>query len=120
MRSLYWFRNDVRASDNLALTEAVNSSDELVAVFILTPATWRAHDAAPCKIRFILENLRELSKKLWGHGIPLLIRKEPSFADCPKLLKAICKQHKIDAIYFNHEYPLDERERDKVVIETLK
>ena len=119
MRSLYWFRSDLRMADNLALNEAIASSRVLIAVFILTPSTWKAHDAAPCKIRFLLENLKSLSETLWKQGIPLLIRKGPSFADCPESLDKLCKQHNIDAIYFNHEYPLDESHRDDAVIKKL-
>jgi len=119
MRSLYWFRADLRLADNLALAEAMQISDFLIAVFILTPNTWKAHNAAPCKIRFLLENLKSLSEALWKQGIPLLIRKGPSFSDCPKVLDKLCHQYDINGIHFNHEYPLDERERDEVVTKKL-
>ena len=99
MRRLYWFRSDLRLADNLALAEAVRSSDFLIAVFIITPATWKAHHAAPCKIRFLLENLKALSETLWKQGIPLLIRKGPSFSDCPKVLEKLCNQYDIDTIH---------------------
>lgn len=119
MRSLYWFRSDLRIADNLALAEAMRASDFLIAVFILTPATWKTHAVAPCKVRFLLENLNALSEALWKKGIPLLIRKGPSFSDCPNVLNKLCNQYDIDTIYFNHEYPLDERERDDAVTRRL-
>ena len=119
MRSLYWFRSDLRISDNVALAEAIRSSEFLIAVFILTPTTWKTHHAAPCKIRFLLENLKALSEALWKQGIPLLIRKGPSFSDCPKVLDKLCNEYDIDTIHFNHEYPLDERERDEAVTRQL-
>lgn len=119
-RSLVWFRSDLRMADNLALSEAMNASDEVLAVFILTPKTWKRHSAAPCKVQFLLENLRALSKSLWARGIPLLIHSGPSFSDCPTALKKLCQQHAIDVMYFNNEYPLDERERDDAVRKLLK
>ncbi len=119
MRSLYWFRSDLRLADNFALAEAMRTSDFLIAVFILTPATWKTHAAAPCKIQFLLENLKTLSESLWNQGIPLLIRKGPFFADCPKVLEKLCHQYDIDNLHFNHEYPLDERERDEAVTRRL-
>ncbi len=119
MRSIYWFRSDLRISDNLALAKAMQASDSLMGVFILTPDTWKAHDAAPCKVRFLLENVSELSKELWKYGVPLLIRRGPSFSHCPSILDKLCKQYDIESLYFNHEYPLDERERDNAVGEKL-
>ncbi len=120
MRSLYWFRSDLRIADNVALADAMRSSDFLIAVFILTPTTWKSHYAAPCKIRFLLENLTALSEMLWKQGIPLLIRKGPAFSDCPKVLEDLCNQYDIDNIYFNHEYPLDEYKRDQAVTKRLE
>ncbi len=119
MRSLYWFRSDLRLMDNLALAEAISSSDFLMAVFILTPITWQAHYAAPCKIRFLLDNLKLLSEALWNKGIPLLLRKGPCFSDCPKVLAKLCNEYDIDAIHFNHEYQIDERMRDEGVTTQL-
>lgn len=119
MRSLYWFRTDLRIADNIALSEAISASDFLIAIFILTPATWQAHSAAPCKIQFLLENLKTLSEALWQQGIPLLIRKGPSFLDCPSVLEKLCEQYDINRLFFTHEYPLDEQERDKAVIKQL-
>lgn len=120
MRSLYWFRSDLRLADNLTLADAMKSSEFLIAAFILTPTTWKTHAVAPCKIQFLLENLNALSQALWKKGIPLLIRNGPSFSDCPRILEKLCNKHDIDSIYFNHEYPLDERERDKAVIKQLE
>lgn len=119
MRSLYWFRSDLRIADNLALADAIRYSDSLMAVFIVTPETWRSHGAAPCKIQFLLDNVRLLSENLWRHGIPLLIRQCPSFSDCSDVLARLCDQHSINAMYFNYEYPLDERRRDEAVIKQL-
>ena len=34
MKSIYWFRNDLRVDDNLSLNEAIESSDEILFVYI--------------------------------------------------------------------------------------
>lgn len=119
MRSLYWFRSDLRVEDNVALADAMRSSEFLIAIFILTPETWKAHAAAPCKIQFLLENLKALSERLWAQGIPLLITKGPSFSHCPKVLQKLCNQYDIDTLYFNQECMLDERKRDEAVTRKL-
>ena len=34
MKSIYWFRNDLRVIDNLSLNEAIESSDEILFVYM--------------------------------------------------------------------------------------
>lgn len=118
-RGLIWFRSDLRVSDNLALSEACVGSEALYAVFILTPKTWQSHGVSTAKIHFLLQNLIELSDTLWRQGIALLIRSVDYFSDCPKVLQQLCQQYDIGTLYFNNEYPVDERNRDDLVRKTL-
>ena len=34
MKSIYWFRNDLRVIDNLPLNKAIESSDEILFVYV--------------------------------------------------------------------------------------
>ena len=38
MRSLIWFRNDLRVTDNATLNAAVKASTEVIPVFVMDPA----------------------------------------------------------------------------------
>ena len=58
MRQLIWLRSDLRVHDNRALHAALAAGPTL-AVYLITPGQWRAHDDAPCKIDFWLRNLTE-------------------------------------------------------------
>lgn len=120
MRALHWFRADLRLADNTALYHAMQESSELMTVFILTSKTWQRHDAASCKIQFILNNLQSLSESLAKKGIPLLIRETDYFSECPQLLEQLCDECKINALYFNKQYELDELRRDKLVLKQLQ
>ena len=62
MNQLYWLRTDLRVADNTALTAAMNAGPTL-ALYLITPEQWRAHDDAPCNIDFWLRNLAELSTR---------------------------------------------------------
>ena len=65
MRSLVWFRRDLRIHDHPALFHACDHSDEgVLAVFAVTPGQWREHDDAPSKVHFWLQNLASLSESL--------------------------------------------------------
>ncbi len=113
MRHLVWFRSDLRVLDHTALFEACRDpAAEVIAVFVATPAQWQAHDMAPVRERFIWQNLAMLSSALGKLGIPLLLREVPMFAEVPATLAALCAEHRIDAVFANHEYAVNEQARD--------
>ena len=59
MNNLFWFRSDLRITDNHALVQAIANAKTMTAVYIATPKTWQSHDLGDCKINFILNNLTE-------------------------------------------------------------
>ena len=59
MTQLIWLRSDLRTSDNTALASAM-AAGPTVAVYLITPGQWLAHDDAACKVDFWLRNLVEL------------------------------------------------------------
>lgn len=116
---LIWLRSDLRLHDNTALSAAA-ARGPTVAVYLLSPEQWRAHDDAPCKVDFWLRNLSELSRALGESNIPLLIRKAPRWDNAPQVLLDLCQQLNIDAVHVNEEYGIHESRRDEAVAETLK
>ena len=120
MRSLLWFRSDLRAEDNTALFEAAAASDSVIAVFVATPVQWRQHDWGDPKISFLLHNLTSLSTTLKKLGIPLLVHETPTFAEVPRLLLEVANRHSCTRLYFNHEYEVNERQRDRRVSEMFE
>ncbi|MFS0828756.1 deoxyribodipyrimidine photo-lyase [Pseudomonas phoenicis] len=116
---LIWLRNDLRVTDNTALTAACERGPTL-ALWIVSPKQWLQHDEAPCKVDFWLRNLRELRKQLDDLHIPLLIRTCDTWAEVPKAVLHLCQQHKIEAVHWNDEYGVNEQRRDDAVRETLQ
>jgi deoxyribodipyrimidine photo-lyase len=113
VRALVWFRRDLRAADNTALSEACAASDDgVVGVFVISPGEWEAHDDAPVKVEFWLRNLRTLSEALARVNIPLKIvgAKRPNQV-AVKLLE-VARSCGCDALYFNREYEINEQRRD--------
>lgn len=117
MRSLVWFRRDLRVLDNTALSAAAKESDSVVGLFLITPKQWKQHDDADAKIKFWLDNLKCLSDSLSQLNIPLLIETCDSFDDCPALVAKIAKQNQCASLHFNREYEVNERHRDQLTIE---
>jgi len=119
MKILHWFRADLRMTDNTSLLQAATTAEAVLGLFILTPTTWQRHHLSSAKIQFTLNNLAILSEHLKKQGIPLLIRTIDYFSDCPGLLLKFCKEHDINAVYFNEQYEYDERRRDERVKKIL-
>ena len=82
---LIWLRTDLRHDDNTALSAAAKRGPTL-AVYLISPEQWLAHDDAPSKVDFWLRNLRTLSNSLQQLNIPLLIRTAPSWDQAPAVL----------------------------------
>lgn len=115
---LIWFRNDLRVHDNTALTAALEQGPTL-ALFLLSPQQWQAHDEAPAKIDLRLRNLQALAGELQQLNVPLLIRTADSWAAAPAVLAQFCRQYRITLVHANEEYGLDETARDAAVARQL-
>lgn len=119
MRSLIWFREDLRVDDNTALYHAARAAtDGVFAIYVISSQAWRKHDVAACRVDFILRNLRALSQNLTKLNIPLLIREAKTEKQLPELILDVIKELKVDALFYNQQYELDESRRD-LKIETL-
>lgn len=126
MHALVWFRSDLRAADNSALhhaarhARAISPHARVVALFILSPGEWLAHDWASVKIDFALRTLRELSASLARLGIPLLVRTAPTPTDVIPTVLATAAQARCSSIHFNREYELNESRRDTTLLSAAK
>ncbi len=116
MRALVWYRSDLRTADNTALHHACRAADEgVVALFVISPGEWEAHDLAPCRVDFMLRTLQELSAGLAALNIPLLIEEAALPGDVPGVVARAAARHGCGAVYANREYEVNERRRDAAV-----
>src|SRR6185312_719541 len=121
MRGLIWFRNDLRMMDNPALYHASSKSNSgLIALYIITPDTWRAHHKSACQVDFILKHLKTLSHSLEKAKISLLIRQVSDFSKIPALILSLVQKYQLEALFFNQQYEYDEKQRDEHVVKLLK
>ncbi|QQZ41190.1 deoxyribodipyrimidine photo-lyase [Pseudomonas sp. SK3(2021)] len=116
---LIWLRSDLRLHDNTALSAATQRGPT-VALYLLSPRQWQAHDDAPCKVDFWLRNLEQLSSDLARLNIPLLVRQAPSWEQAPQVLLQLCRELAIEALHVNEEYGIHESRRDTAVASLLK
>ncbi|MCR9279584.1 MAG: deoxyribodipyrimidine photo-lyase [Pseudomonadaceae bacterium] len=111
MSELMWFRNDLRVRDNPALSAAMEAGPT-VAVFCVSTHQWRSHDVGDIRLAFLLRSIEALRAELEKLNVPLRVLNTPRFSQVPDALVALCKTLGTQRIYYNDEYPLNERQRD--------
>lgn len=119
MINLVWLRNDLRLEDNPALYHA-SQQGEVCCVYTLTPKQWQIHDDAPAKIALWRQRLIELESELKAKGIPLRLLSLKNYKDCPKAILKLVQELKAQRLFFNQEYPLNEKDRDDKVSQLLE
>ena len=115
MRSICWFRNDLRVLDNPALHNACLNSQEVIGVYLTTFKQWELQNDAQTKINFWFRNLENLKTELEKLNIPLVVLDAETFANSPKVLWNFIEENDVESLYFNNEYPFYELERDRQI-----
>ena len=119
MTQLLWLRGDLRLSDNTALSHAM-SNGPTVALYLITPQQWLAHDDAACKVDFWLRNLHSLQQGLAALNVPLLVRECADWQQVPQVLLQLSTQLQISAVHCNEEYGIHESRRDQASTHLLE
>ena len=114
--ALFWFRRDLRATDNAGLYHALKSARRVHCVFVFDT---QILDALPSKsdrrVEFIWESIRELAASLQQMGGGLLVHRARAEALIPKLARELS----VDAVFTNEDYEPDALVRDLQVRDAL-
>ncbi len=108
--SLFIFRRDLRLTDNTALNAALESSQQVLACFVLDPRQIGAHpyQSRPA-LQFMLESLSDLQADCLAKGGRLHL-----FGDRPEaVVEQLQQQLRIEAVFVNRDYTPFARERDQ-------
>lgn len=110
---LVWLRADLRIHDNPALYAACRDPNaSVLAVYIATPGQWQQHDMAPRQAGFLHNNLVVLRRSLAQRGIPMHYHQCADFQESVSWLVDFCRRRRVDALFYNYQYELNERRRD--------
>ena len=111
--TLFWFRRDLRVSDNAGLYRALKSNNNVLPIFIFdTIILDELEDKADARVEFILESLRIVKQSLEEAGSSLLIlHGDP--------IKIFSKGNP-KAVYTNNDYEPYARKRDEEVAKLLE
>lgn len=118
--NIVWLRNDLRLHDNPALAAAQAAGLPVQLVFYVHANMWQRHLWGPAKVNFVKRTMIALSKQALEYNLPLVIVSVGSTKDLAKDLTERCKALGTQAVFFNREYPLDERQRDDYINKQLR
>ncbi|WP_241592490.1 deoxyribodipyrimidine photo-lyase [Rosenbergiella epipactidis] len=111
---LVWFRHDLRLRDNPALSAAcMDNEAEVIALWCVTPEQWKQHNVSARQLNYQYDALVILQQDLQERGIPLLIINTPSYQTLEKEFMQLFENYKIDKVFYNYQYEVNERNRDK-------
>lgn len=73
--TLYWIKRDFRLLDNIALTKAIEESDQVVPIFILEPSFLNAPDTSVFHVHAVIDALQDLRHQLQQKGTDVAVIK---------------------------------------------
>jgi deoxyribodipyrimidine photo-lyase len=109
--AIHWFRADLRLHDNSALHAACTEADAVIPIFIFDPAILKAPDSGAPITAFMLKMLESLEHDVAAGGGRLIFRHGPVLEE----MKAVFRETKATALFYNRDYEPYARERDGAV-----
>ena len=89
---LMWFRNDLRALDNLALQESLSRDNATCALYIHCNIQMDKHDVGQNRQFFHLQQVKCLFQELQAVRIPCIYVEIDNFSDVPTFLRDFTQQ----------------------------
>ncbi|WP_370398527.1 deoxyribodipyrimidine photo-lyase [Tenacibaculum dicentrarchi] len=114
--AIFWFRRDLRLEDNVALFNALNSSNKVVPLFIFDEEILDNLPKNDARVSFIYQTLQQLDTDLKDAGSSLLIKKGNPL----EVWKTITSEFDISAVYTNKDYEPYALQRDTEIHDFLK
>lgn len=126
MKSLVWFRNDLRVQDNNSLFEASKNKNGVISLYCLDPRQFETNKhgfkkTEKFRAKFLLDTLRDLKNNLDDLNIPLYI-----FHDIPEnAIPELIEKQNITSIFLQKEWTPDEvsindNVKDKINLSGIK
>jgi len=114
--NIFWFRRDLRLDDNAGLFHALNSTEEVLPVFIFDESILAELPKEDARVTFIHELLSKIQEQLALQGKSLAVFHGKPVA----IFKQLISEHSISTVYTNHDYEPYARKRDKEINQLLK
>lgn len=114
--NIFWFRRDLRLTDNTGLYHALNSDLPVLPIFIFDTQILYELPEEDARVNFIYQKLKEIDQKLKKEGSSL----EVFFGDPLEIWKVITNTYEVKRVFINKDYEPYAIQRDAKVAEFLK
>ncbi|MEO1193901.1 MAG: deoxyribodipyrimidine photo-lyase [Pseudomonadota bacterium] len=108
---ILWFRQDLRLSDNAALTAALETGATVIPLFILDDESFGARRMGGAQRWWLHQSLTALAAQLEALGSRLILRQGVA----GPILKALVEESGAKAVYWNRCYDPESIARDKAI-----
>ena len=113
---VFWFRRDLRASDNVGFAAATADCARVIPVFVFdTNILADLPDRRDRRVAFIHDSVMELRRRVRGHGSDLVIL----HGDPIRLIPELAAHVDAEAVYVNRDYEPYAKTRDDAVARAL-
>jgi deoxyribodipyrimidine photo-lyase len=114
--SVFWFRRDLRLSDNAGLFHALKSGNPVLPVFIFdTDILDKLDNKKDARVEFIHKSLMDMQNDLIKNGSSLLILKGKPL----DVFNRLVNEYDIESVYTNNDYEPYALKRDKIIGDSL-
>ncbi len=115
--NIFWFRRDLRLTDNAGLYEALKSKNPVIPIFIFDKNILnKLADKTDKRVAFIHAALHEMQSVLLSIGSTL----EIFYGTPAEAFKKLTSTYKIEKVFTNHDYEPYARDRDAAIAAFLK
>ena len=115
--SIFWFRRDLRLSDNVGLHHALHSNDKVLPLFIFDETILsKLENKKDRRVDYIHQVLNKINSELKSYGTTLT-----TFYGNPlSIYKKLIEEYDIQAVFCNRDYEPNAIDRDKEIYYFLK
>ncbi len=114
---IFWFRRDLRLSDNAGLYHALKAGLPVLPLFIFDKAILdQLEDKADRRVEFIHAALEEIQTALTGMGSSL----EVYYGYPEEVFKTLLQMYTVEAVFTNHDYEPYAMDRDTAINQLLQ
>lgn len=112
--NVFWFRRDLRLSDNAGLYHALKDGEPVLPIFIFdTNILDDLEEKADARVQFIHDTIVDMDRELKKHGSSMHVY----YGTPAKVFKEIIEQHPVRKIFTNSDFESYAIDRDSAIIE---
>ncbi|WP_298479887.1 deoxyribodipyrimidine photo-lyase [uncultured Maribacter sp.] len=115
--SIFWFRRDLRFTDNIGLFHALNNKHSVLPIFIFDKSILSKLPKEDARVSFIFDTVQKMRSYLSReHGSSIAVY----YGNPKEIFEKICKEYSINTVFTNHDYEPYAKKRDSEIQTLLR